>query len=33
MNKQSVLGQFSNKNMVKQELGQHSLMKDRKSVV
>lgn len=26
MNKQSVLGQFSNKNMVKQELGQHSLM-------
>lgn len=26
MKKQSVLGQFSNKNMVKQELGQHSLM-------
>lgn len=26
MKKQSVLGQFSNKNMVKQELGQHSLV-------
>lgn len=26
MKKQSVLGQFSNKNMVKQELGQHSLI-------